>query len=674
MVGRDQLIQGQQPNNSICNQHPRVDRPREIELAFQVFGLSLYQPHPPYFLKAQYALALLGLVLIPGEARPISAYAESFTTPSSNTWSFGSGVPINTSPWSTYTNGNHGSRITNGRLEVTNRRSSSAHGQGFAYVACGGPGSQYDNAVYNPVLGANGALITWTFNMRKSPSNATTNGGFDCSSSANQNGRTIGLGYILATNSASGILSATNNCNPNGTSIGYAVLHGGTNRIRLVRFENGIHNGSITNIAESQTVNYANYHSIRVTYDPTTDTWTLAVRSDGTGSFADPSAGSYPSTATGVDGTHTGVALNFTGGYFQAGCIGNCDDASSGYIALFDNVNVDVACVPPAAPGAIAGIALVCPSDEGSYSIDEVVGVTDYAWTYSGTDVTLDQVGTTVTITFGSNATSGMLSVVSVGECNSSASTLDIVVQGLPLAPGGLAGPLVICAGEEATFSVDPVGGETYDWTLPTAWSGDAEGDSIDVIVAAPGGTLTIVGANSCGEGPAASIEVTVVPLPDVTLDEFALLCLSAPPLSLTGGAPAGGTYTFNGVPITSFDPVVGLGSYPIEYTVVDTNGCSASAMQVLEVDACAGIAEHSVLDVRVHPNPASGGVLYVHAPSPGSLTLHDPTGRIAGQASYGAQQGRSTLSVQGLSAGTYVLVFQAISGEFGHTRIVITD
>jgi len=623
-------------------------------------------------MSRSFTLALFALLLVQHEAMSISVYAETFATPSSNTWSFGSGVPINTSVWSTHTNGNHGARITNGRLEVTSRRSSSAHGQGFAYVACGGPGSQYDNAVYNPVLGANGALVTWTFNMRKSPSNATTNGGFDCSSSSNQNGRTIGLGYILATNSASGILSSTSNCDPNGTSVGYAVLHGGTNRIRLVRFENSIHNGTITNIAESQTVNYANYHSVRVTYDPATNTWTLAVRSDGTSSFANPAAGTYPSTATGVDGTHTNVALNFTGGYFQAGCIGNCEDASTGYIALFDNINVDVACVPPTVPGPIAGNAILCAGTSGIYSVDEVPGVGGYVWTYSGTGAQLIPTGNSVEFVLSGSATSGVLGVSSLGDCASAPSTLAITVLGLPQVPEGLSGPGALCAGSSATYSVTERPGESYLWELPAGWSGGAAGGSIPVVSAAPGGTVIVNAVNGCGDGPPTSVEVLVYSLPEVSLAPFAQVCVSSQPFVLSGGSPAGGTYTFGGVPITSFNPIVGIGSYPITYTLVDANGCTASATEVLEVDACAGIAENSLLDLRVHPNPANSGVLYVDAPTPGDLVLFDAAGRVALQAWHGAAGPSSTLLIDKLAPGSYVLTYRARSGEVGHARVII--
>jgi len=623
-------------------------------------------------MKGSITLALTALLLAPYQAKSISVYSETFTAPSSNTWSFGSGVPINTSVWSTYTNGNHGARITNGRLEVTSRRSSSAHGQGFAYVACGGPGSQYDNSVYNPVLGANSALVTWTFNMRKSPSSATTNGGFSCSQSSSQNGITIGLGYILATSSASGILSSTNNCSPNGTSVGYAVLHGGNNRIRLVRFENSIHNGTITNIAESQTVNYSNYHSVRVTYDPGTNAWTLAVRSDGTGSFGDPTIGTYPSTATGNDATYTGVALNFTGGYFQAGCIGNCNDASSGYIALFDNINVDVACVPPPVPGPIQGEASLCAGSSSTYSVNEVPGVDDYVWTYSGTGGQLIPSGSSVELVLSLGATSGVLGVSSFGDCGSAPSTLTITVLGQPEAPEGLSGPELLCTGSSAIYSVNERPGESYIWELPAGWSGGIAGGSISVVGEAPGGAVLVSAVNGCGDGPQTTLDVVVFSLPEVSLPPFGQLCASSPPLTLSGGSPAGGTYTFGGVPITSFDPIVGIGSFPITYTVVDTNGCLGSVTQILEVDACASIGERNMVELQVHPNPVSSGMLYITAPVPGDLVLYDAAGRVALQGWHGADGPSSTLSIDALSPGAYTLVYRTTLGEVGHSRVIV--
>jgi hypothetical protein len=284
----------------------------------------------------------------------------------------------------------------------------------------------------------------------------------------------------------------------------------------------------------------------------------------------------------------------------------------------------------------------------------------------------VQQSGATATLVFGTNATSGTLSVVSVGECNSNASTLEIIVQGLPSAPGMLSGPLVLCAGTEATYGLSPIVGESYSWTLPSGWTGDLVGDSITVVVAAPGGTLSVSATNTCGSGATTGIAITVTELPQVSLQEFQILCLSAPPVALSGGMPAGGTYTFNGVPITSFSPLVGAGSYPIVYTVVDSAGCSASASQDLEVDACAGISERTAVDMHIHPNPVSGGILNVHVGQAGTLRLYDATGRSVAQLWHGNPAVVSSIPTDGLSPGAYLVVFETISGVQGNARVIV--
>jgi hypothetical protein len=281
-----------------------------------------------------------------------NVFNADFSTPNSSTWNNGTDVAIGSSIWKIANNGNCGGRLNSGYLEITTRRSSSAHGQGFAYVESSGTNSQYNNTYYNSTLASNQGIVTWTFNMRRETS-VSTSSGFSCSSSSSQNYITTGLAFILASSESGGILSSTSNCNQNATADGYAVIFGGNTsgssiRPQLVRFENGLHNGNRTVIANWGTaIPMANYMSIKVTYNPATNAWGLQARSDGTGSFANPNAGTYGTAVTGTDGTYTNQSLKYTGGYMQSGCIGNCDEASSGYIARFDNLNVAVTITTP---------------------------------------------------------------------------------------------------------------------------------------------------------------------------------------------------------------------------------------------------------------------------------------------------------------------------------------
>ncbi len=274
-----------------------------------------------------------------------NAYSEEFTAPSSATWTAGTDVLLSTSPWRVYTSAQHGVRINGGWLSITNKRGSVAvaHGHGYAYVRTGGTGSAYDNTLYDATLKANnGQAVVWSLNLRRDNPEGTA-GGFSCSTASSQNNVTVGVAYVLATSSATGLNADTGTCSSSGAALGYAVVVGGSNRVRLVRFSGGLRNGALTTLVESGTFTVSNFFSARVTYNAVTDLWRLEARSDGTSTFADPAAGSYGFNGTATDATYVNQPLEFSGPYFQTGCTGLCN---STYQTLFDNVRVGTRCAP----------------------------------------------------------------------------------------------------------------------------------------------------------------------------------------------------------------------------------------------------------------------------------------------------------------------------------------
>ncbi|OFY07342.1 MAG: hypothetical protein A2W94_11685 [Bacteroidetes bacterium GWE2_42_42] len=119
---------------------------------------------------------------------------------------------------------------------------------------------------------------------------------------------------------------------------GYAVFMGGNvlgnNAIALVRFyTNGVDNFSSVLTSTVLPANLTNYMSVKVTYNPVGNSWSLYVRDDGTTGFSDPAAGTYSAPVTGTDANYTSVSLPFAGFYWQ----GNTDVAQSCY---GDNVKV----------------------------------------------------------------------------------------------------------------------------------------------------------------------------------------------------------------------------------------------------------------------------------------------------------------------------------------------
>ncbi len=274
-----------------------------------------------------------------------SAFGDNFSAPSSSSWTTGSDTPVTTSSWRVYTTANHGVRINGGRLEITNETGSSGgHGHGYAYIVTDGAGSAYDNQLYSSTLKSNaGKSVVWTLNMRRN-NPESTNGGFDCSSTGSQNGRTLGLAYVIATDSSGGLNSSAGTCSSSASGKGYAVVLGGSRQIRLVRFSGGLRNGAIVDlVASGNFSSVSRYFSARVTYDATNDQWTLEARDDGSSSFSDPATGSYSFTGMASDATYVNEPLSYAGPYFQGGC---CCMCSAEHNAFFDNVGVGVRCAP----------------------------------------------------------------------------------------------------------------------------------------------------------------------------------------------------------------------------------------------------------------------------------------------------------------------------------------
>ncbi|GDX47418.1 hypothetical protein LBMAG25_02360 [Bacteroidota bacterium] len=181
---------------------------------------------------------------------------------------------------------------------------------------------------WNTTLSSNTGPITWEFNMRQI---RTDPAGFAVGS--------YGVAFILAGTSTTASTAGS----------GYAIVlgqSGATDPVRLVSFNGGLQ-GALTNIITSNTsglTDFGNeYLSVRVTYAPSTNTWQLFLRLDGTtfGSITDPATGTLTSQGTAVNSTYTSTAgMRYIGGYWQG-------STASNQTAFFDNVYLKGSSVPP---------------------------------------------------------------------------------------------------------------------------------------------------------------------------------------------------------------------------------------------------------------------------------------------------------------------------------------
>ena len=167
-----------------------------------------------------------------------------------------------------------------------------------------------------------------------------------------------------------------------------------------------------------------------------------------------------------------------------------------------------------------------------------------------------------------------------------------------------------------STYSITGMGGgvTSYSWTLDPTTAGTVSGSGTNVTVNWATGflgqaALRVGGINYCGVGALSNPLTITRYLPNVSLIVPAYVSLSTPPFQLTGGAPAGGTYSGPGVSGGMFDPsAAGIGEHTITYSYTDPNFCTNTATDILTVTEFTDIdelAENS--DIYVYPNPNNG-------------------------------------------------------------------
>ncbi|WP_343630987.1 choice-of-anchor J domain-containing protein [Fluviicola sp.] len=213
--------------------------------------------------------------------------------------------------------------------------------------------------------------------------------------------------------------------------------------------------------------------------------------------------------------------------------------------------------------------------------------------TYSGTGVNgsnFDPTAETQTVTYTYTDANG---------CSNSASTT-IVVNAAPMVSQSLISPVCANSGALALTGGSPAGG-IYSGTGVT-------GSDFDPTAGTQTVTYTYTDANGCMDD--ASTTITVNPEPVVTFNSpVSNLCLNHDPLTLSGGMPAGGTYSGAGVSGGVMDPVTaGAGNHVITYSFTDANGCDGEATFTINVSGCLGLAENGQdFGLNIYPNPTTG-------------------------------------------------------------------
>ena len=182
------------------------------------------------------------------------------------------------------------------------------------------------NMSFNSTLSSNNYTIEWNFNSRYV--RTTDPSGMGSGS----------YGYAI-------VLAGTSPAFHN-TGFGYAVVYGQTGTgdpIKLVKYQNGLQ-GTLTTIISSGVADLSamrNYTSVRVKYIPSTNTWALYVRDDGSSTWTNTTTTPVPDSnikgSAIIDNTYTSVSYTMTNfGFFWN------HNTTSGDKSTFDNFRVVV--------------------------------------------------------------------------------------------------------------------------------------------------------------------------------------------------------------------------------------------------------------------------------------------------------------------------------------------
>ena len=193
-----------------------------------------------------------------------------------------------------------------------------------------------------------------------------------------------------------------------------------------------------------------------------------------------------------------------------------------------------------------------------------------------------------------------------------------------------------ICNGGAATIHASQA--STYSWTPSTGLSSTT--DSVVTASPASATTYTVTATNGQGCSSTSTINITVGTTPTVTFSNLGTVCSSVGNVTLSGGSPAGGTYSGTGVSGGIFNPAsLFAGTYILTYTYTNSSGCSASDTSAIVVNASPTVTISSLSAVCTNGSPltltngspaggtysgsgVSGGIFTPSAAGAGSKTI----------------------------------------------------
>lgn len=325
-------------------------------------------------------------------------------------------------------------------------------------------------------------------------------------------------------------------------------------------------------------------------------------------------AGAFPPTATGV-GPHMVTYSTAGAKTVVLQVTDNLATMDTEIKTGFVNIN-DV----PEPAGNISGSITACQGENGVvYTVPVIAGATGYTWSLPSGAVIISGVNTnSITINFGPSALSGNLNVRGTNACGNGtvSANFPVTVSPLPSASGTITGPITVCDGATGvTYSIASITNATsYVWSIPSGaviMSGTGTTSiTVNYLAGSSGGTLSVYGTNTCGNGASAAVNVTVNPYPDAADVISGQVSITDCPTT-TGvvySIPVVNNASSYNWTVPSGATVVG-GAGTNVITVDFGAGAVSGDITVTPVNSC-GNGTSSLISIIVNTLPESAGIL----------------------------------------------------------------
>ena len=288
----------------------------------------------------------------------------------------------------------------------------------------------------------------------------------------------------------------------------------------------------------------------------------------------------------------TGAALDF-GNQLAAGdyTIYGYKTATSCRIKMNGGVTISINPLPADA-GTITGSSEVCQNETSVvYTVAPIANATDYIWTIpTGFTIVSGANSNSITVDVDNTALDGTINVYGENACGTGNISADflVTVNPIPISIINIVGSNTICNDDDGVvYTVDQdLNATQYNWTLPQGATIVAGANSRQVTLdfdnTAVSDDIVVAAANACGEGPSATLSITVNEIPYVFAGDQQDLC--ADNTILEGNVPAAGIgtwSTFSGAATITNpnDPVstvtsIGEGINELVWSIT-ANGCT---------------------------------------------------------------------------------------------------